>query len=61
MDTYEYLAEYKGKKIIIQGENDGIYGAQLRAAKELGAKNSWKVSIAIYKKNGEIYEHSPCF
>ncbi len=56
-DVYGYIAFYKDKRIEVYS-SDGIYSAQLKAAKLLKAKKSYEVHIVLAEKNGVPIEHT---
>lgn len=54
-----YFAFYKRKTVEVYAES--AYGAQLKAAKILGAKKSHEVTVMIAEKDGEQIVHKPLF
>lgn len=54
-----YKAYYKGKETEVYAES--AYGAQLKAAKLLGAKKSYDVTVMLAEKDGEQIVHKPDF
>ena len=57
MNTYK--AFYKNKTIEVQ--SDSSYHAQLEAAKLLGAKKSFQVTVGLVEKDGQSIIHTADF
>jgi len=56
---YGYIAFYKNKKCEVYA--DSSYEAQQKAAKKLGAKKTYDVSVVLAEKDGEEITHTPLF
>lgn len=58
-DKLGYLCFYKNRRMEVYASS--IYAAQLIAAKHLGAKKSWEVTVMLAERNGEVVVHKPTF
>lgn len=54
-----YIAFYKGKRVEVHA--DTSYDAQQKAAKLLGVKKTYEVTVMLAEKNGEQVTHTPDF